>query len=193
MKKNDALITQFKSIDFDRLHEMVKNGQMSLLTQEHGKITGVMSAFLVNTTEEEAWKFLLNYEKYSKFLPGIQSAKVLSRCGNTVTVLFVAGVKVMGVGGTVRYTYKLETNKPYTDTYDAATGELSGYWAILPTPNKKQVILVHADAAKDVSAANLFLKFLIDKLPTAEIGLNISPVVMIVNRMAHHMEQVHKK
>jgi hypothetical protein len=189
MNQNEKVLNDFKKIEFERLLQMVKLGQMSLMAEEGRKITGAMSAHLVNTTEDEAWAVLLNYESYCRFLPGIQTSKVLSRCGNTMTVRFEAGVKVMGVGGSVKYTYRMEVEKPYVYSVDVATGEVTGYWAVLPTPNKNQIIIMHADAAKDVSTTNMFLKFLVDKLPTAEIALSISPVAMLVNRMKHRMEQ----
>ena len=193
MTKNEKVLAEFKKIELERLLIMVKTGQVSILSEDKMKINGVMSAHLVNTTEDEAWNVLLNYDSYSRFLPGIQSSKVLSRCGNTITARFVAGLKVMGVGGTVKYTYRFEIRRPYAEVYDAATGEPTGYWAIIPTSDKNQIILVHADTAKDVGSAHLFLRFLVEKLPTAELALNISPVVMLVNRMKHRMEQLRKK
>ncbi|MFA6450966.1 MAG: hypothetical protein WCX65_15940 [bacterium] len=193
MLDNENVLAEFKKIEVDRIFEMAKTGQISLMSESGRKITGVMSAILVNATDNEAWEILLNYEAYCKYLPGIQTSKVLSRCENTIVVRFVAGVKIMGIGGTVKYTYRLIINKPYVDVYDASTGDLTGYWAILETPDTNQVILAHADVAKDVGASSVFVKFMIEQMPTADIAFNISPVAMTVNRMARRMEQARNK
>jgi len=190
VKKNELILEGFKRTGAEQLLPMLGTGQVTLLSEEGNKIRGVMSAHLVKTTEDAAWNVLLDYDKYHRFLPGMTTSKVLSKKENEIVVKFVVGVKVMGVGGSVRYTYRFDVDRPYADVYDAGTGEIAGYWAILPTPDENEVILVHADIAKDVRSIHLFLRFLIDKLPTAEIGLHVSPVVMLVNRMKQRMEQV---
>jgi len=189
-KKNIEVLEEFRRMETEKLLPMVEAGQVALLLEDGPKIRGVMTAHLVHTTEEKAWKVLLDYDRYRTFLPGIDMSRVISRKEDEIVVKFAAGVKVMGVGGSVRYTYRMKIDKPYVDVYDKSTGELSGYWAILATPDEDRVILVHADVAKDVKSIHVFLRFLVERLPTAEVGLHISPVVMLVNRMKQRMEQV---
>ena len=86
------------------------------------------------STAANVWKVLLDFNKYRTFLPGITTSKVLSKKDDEIVVKFVAGVKVMGVGGTVKYTYRFKVDKPYINTYDMENRRMSGYWAILPTP-----------------------------------------------------------
>ncbi len=193
MPTNEQVMAEFKAIDRALLLAMVEKGQVTLMAEDCRRVTGILGAGLVNTTETNAWDVLLDYEAYSKYLPGIQSSKVLSHEGNTYVIKFVAGVRVMGVGGVVKYTYRIEFRKPYLDVYDAHTGAVVGFWAVLPTQKNGGIILMHGDVPKDVGSTNIVLKLLVEKLPTAELALNISPVSMLVNRMKLRMEQHHKK
>lgn len=189
MKQNEDILSELKLTGVDKLAPMVASGQTSMLLEEGRKITGVLSAALVNIPEEKAWRVLLDYDKYRTFLPGINTSKVLSRTENEVVVKFEAGLNVMGVGGMFKYTYRFIIEKPYVYVFDTGKGEMSGYWALLPAPDDGKVILVHADVAKDVKSIHIFLRFLVERLPPAEVGLHLSPVVMLVNRMKQHMEQ----
>jgi len=193
MPSHEKVMKEFKEIDRELLLAMVKKGQVTLMAEDCRKVTGILGAGLVNTTESEAWDVLLDYESYCKYLPGIQSSKVLSHSGDTYVIKFVAGVRVMGVGGVVKYTYRIEFRKPYIDVYDAHTGTVVGFWAVLPTVDKGKIILMHGDVPKDVGSTSIVLKLLVEKLPTAELALNISPVSMLVHRMKMRMEQQHKK
>jgi len=188
-KTNDEILAEFKNLGTEKLLPMVGTGQVALLLEDGPRISGVMTAALVKTTEENAWNVLLDYDRYRAFLPGISTSRVVSRTDREIVVRFEAGVKVMGVGGMVRYTYRMVVAKPYVHVYDRDSGEISGYWAVLPVPGGGSVVLVHADVAKDVKSAHIFLRFLVDKLPTAEAGLHVSPVVMLVNRMKQRMEK----
>ncbi|MFH1538381.1 MAG: SRPBCC family protein, partial [bacterium] len=129
MSKNEQILAEFRKKGVEQLLPMVESGQVTQVLEEGRKIKGIMSACLVNTTEEKAWEVLLDYDNYRRFLPGIQTSKVLSRKDDEVVVKFVAGVKVMGIGGTVKYTYRFKINKPYVDAYDTEKRELNGYWA----------------------------------------------------------------
>lgn len=190
MSKSAEILCEMKnSMGAEKLMPLVCSGQISVLTQDaRGRITGVVSAALVNISEESAWNILLDYNNYCHFLPGINTSKVVAHKGDEYTVKFAAGVKVMGVGGAVKYTYRIVVKRPYADVYDVEKRDESGYWAVLPIGETSRIILVHADVAKDIKDSHVFLRFLVDRLPTAEVGLMVSPVTMLVNRMKQYME-----
>ncbi|MEW5947154.1 MAG: hypothetical protein AB1742_13235 [bacterium] len=190
---NEKILAELKRKGADELLPMLKTGQVTLLLEENRKVKGIMSAALVDSTEDNAWKTLLDYDGYQRFLPGINVSKVLSRKENEIVVKFEAGIKVMGIGGTVRYTYRMSVARPFVNVYDAKSGGMSGYWAILPTGDPNRIILAHGDVAKDVRSIHIFLRFLVERLPTAELGLHLAPVAMMVNRVKLRIEQLHRE
>ncbi len=186
-----TILSEFRTNGAEELLPMVSRCQATLLYEDDGKILGVMSACLVNATEDAAWNVILDYDSYHRFMSGINVSQVISRNDNEYVVKFEAGLKIMGVGAIVKYTYRLVVEKPYANVFNAANGKPIGYWAVFPAGDPGQVVIVHADVAKDIKNINNFVRFLIQTMPTAEIGLHISPVVMMVNRMKKRIEQVH--
>lgn len=189
MTKNEEILAEFKKTGAPELLPLLALGQVTVMPEDSGRgVNGVLSAALVNASEETAWRVLLDYKNYCRFLSGITGSDIVSKKDNVYTVRFSAGLKVMGIGGSVKYTYRITVNRPYADVWDNDRKCASGYWAILPTDDKTRVVIVHADAAKNLEEHHAFFRFLVDRLPTAEVGLHISPVAMLVNRMRHQME-----
>ncbi|MFC1474892.1 SRPBCC family protein [bacterium] len=193
MKTSDKqkAMDEFKSIGVNELLPLLERGPVTLLNESGGKLHGVMSAELVNATEETAWNVLLDYPSYPRFMHAINISKVLSKKENEFVVRFEAGVKVMGVGGTVKYVYHLRVKKPYINIYNKATGNQTGYWAVLPVEGSDHIVLVHSNVSSSIMEMSKILKFVVEKVPSAELGLRISPVVMMVNDMKRQMEKVH--
>lgn len=192
-KTNEEIVGELKRMGAETLLPVVEAGQITLvLEDDDGAVKGVLSAALVDAPEDAAWRVLEDHGNYHRFLPGVTTSRVLRETADGKVVRFTAGMKVLGIGGYVTYTYRLVVRRPYIDVYDAKTGEMSGYWAIFPAPGGGKVVLVHGDAAKDVRETHGLIRFVIERLPPAELGFHISPVAMIVNRMKKRMEKMAK-
>lgn len=188
-----SILEKSKGYSAKKLMPLVRHGAASVLLEEDGRIKGVMSADIVNATLDEAWGVLMDFEHYSKFLPGITKSKVVSRADDKIKAKFTITVKVMGIGGHVNYFYEYRLDKPRIDVYNIDKGHMGGYWEIISTDDPDKVILLHSDVVKDVRSMHMFLRFLIDKIPTAEIALHVAPVVMLVKGLKKRMETVHRK
>ncbi|MEW5947487.1 MAG: SRPBCC family protein [bacterium] len=186
------ILDRAKEFSAANLMPLVSCGQVSMLFEDSGRIRGIMSADLVEATMDEAWDVLVDFDRYSKFLPGITFSKVVSRKDDTVKAKFAITIKIMGIGGGVKYFYEYTLKKPSIEVVNVETGRLCGYWELHPSGDENRVILLHADAAKDIKSMNVFLRFLIEKIPTAEIGLHLAPVVMLVKGLKKRMEAVHR-
>lgn len=189
MMCRDEVVKRAKDFDANALLPFLRKGQVTYFIEEDAKIRGIVSAQIVNAGCDRVWEVLTDFNNYSHHLPGMEYSKVISRSDKSVRVKFAVGVKVMGLGGSVPYTYRLELNKPIMDNYDEATGEICGMWGLYPIKGQKdKIVLMHADVAKDVKGSHMVVRFVVDKLPPAEYAFHLGPVAMLVRGIARWAE-----
>ena len=132
MSRNEQILEEFRQTGAEQLLPMVETGQVTLLFEEGRKIKGVMSAALVDAPEDVAWDVLLDYAKYSRFLPGIEISKVVSKKENEYVVKFVAAVKVIVIVSSTPYELSPSSGSSMT------TLEISG-------PGSARLVIVEVD------------------------------------------------
>ena len=85
----------------------------------------------VNAAPGDLYAVITSYAEYAEFLPGIESATVLSRDGNTVCVRFV-----LNIVKRVTYTLALVEDPPLAVRWSLVEGDLranAGSWQLAPT------------------------------------------------------------
>lgn len=177
-----------ETIDKKILQELVERGQVLFLEDEKGKIKSRFGAVLVNTSLDKAWDILVDFKRYPKFIPAIQKAEIEQEYGDEINVKFTIGVKIMGIGGTVKYNYKYMLDKPRVEFAEAEGKKKIGYWEIIPIYTKK-VILSCCEEVPDIKTVHPAVRFIISKFPLIEIAFYVAPMSMLLKAMKVEMER----
>jgi len=192
LSDKQKVLDEFKKTGPGELLPLLERGPVTLLNKTGGGVRGVLCAELAAASEEEAWSVLLDFINYPKFLQAVSKTKIRSKKENEHLVSFEAGVRIVGISGMVDFTYRLVENRPFLDAFNNKTGEAVSYWAIYPV-EAGRTIVAQGNIARNIMEMSSILNFLVEKMPSAELGLRIAPVVMMVNDMKKQMEKISSK
>lgn len=109
----------------------LKSGQ-SVVTGKNGKYT---ARVLISTSTATAWAVLTDYSNTPKFMPNVESSKVISTNGNQKTVEQVDARKVFLVTTRSRIVSMISETPISRTDFQAIDGDLKslkGYWLIEP-------------------------------------------------------------
>lgn len=148
----------------------LKNGEVILLG-EKGKYT---CRILTNSSVENAWQVLTDYENFAKFLPGVISSALLEQKGDRKVFEQVNQVKTLVFSIEARLQIANTESYPQQIAFEAIDGDiksLKGKWTLEPvspysSAPANQVLLTHevmVEPNKTLSD-DLFFKIYEDRL-----------------------------
>lgn len=170
------------------LQRIVEKGQILFLEEEKGKVKSRQGAIFVNASFDRAWNVLTNFKRYPKFIPGIQKVEIEEEDVDKINVKFTIGVKIMGIGGTVKYNYKYILDKPRVEFAEIEGKKKIGCWEIISVDTKK-IILYYCEEVQDIKTVHPLVRFIISKFPLIEVAFYVAPMSMLLKAMKEEMEK----
>ena len=125
----------------------LKNGEVIFLG-EKGKYT---CRILTNSSIEDAWQVLTDYENFSEFLPGVESSQLIEKKGDRIIVEQINKVKTLVFSIEARLQIAQTETYPQQIAFEAIDGDiktLKGKWTLepvspYPSAPADQVLLTH--------------------------------------------------
>ena len=125
----------------------LRNGEVVFLG-EKGEYT---CRILTNSSVEDAWQVLTDYENFSKFLPGVESSQLIEKKGDRIIVEQVNKIKTLVFSIEARLQIAQTETYPQQIAFEAIDGDiktLKGKWTLepvspYPSAPADQVLLTH--------------------------------------------------
>ena len=125
----------------------LRNGEVVFLG-EKGEYT---CRILTNSSVEDAWQVLTDYENFSKFLPGVESSQLIEKKGDRIIVEQVNKIKTLVFSIEARLQIAQTETYPQQIAFEAIDGDiksLKGKWTLepvspYPSAPADRVLLTH--------------------------------------------------
>ncbi len=175
-------------LDVPSLLPLMKQGELCFVTsKDNGRLKQATAIALINAPQAIVWETVVNFAAYPEFMPTVNKAEVVKREDGEVVVDYRLEVPGPNIDFTVRHRFVPQSQVDVWLEDDKGPLKKGGWrFELLPADGGQTILLY--DFYSDLTDVNWIVRWLLNKHPVIESGLNVGSALITVQSIKRRAE-----